>query len=59
MPVVLSFGEIPLRHHFVTLVNKCRFALRPLSWTAPFMIPAQAAWTSILSDARFGGRGAK
>ena len=46
MPGVLSFGEISLRHHFVALVNKCRFALRPLSWTACFMIPAQTAGTS-------------
>jgi hypothetical protein len=43
---VLSFGEIPLRYHFVTLVNKCHFALRPVSWTASFMIPAPAAGTS-------------
>ena len=55
MPGVLSFGEIPLRYHLVTLVNKCRFALRPLSWTACLMIPAQAAGASNIcsSNPRF------
>jgi hypothetical protein len=55
MPGVLSFGGIPLQYHFVSLVNKCRFGLRPLSWTASFMIPAEAAGTSNIcsSNPRF------
>jgi len=55
MPGVLYFEEIPLRYHFVTLVNKCHFGLRPSSWTVCFMIRAQAAGTSNIcsSDPRF------
>ena len=45
MSGVLSFGEIPLRYHFVTLVNKCHFVLRALSWPfseACFPVPPEA-----------------